>query len=258
MADSWRTEVTSELMHVDDCQLYAAEPYSLVANVRTAFDAVQLLRDVSRSHGYLYFCVLSVPATCIAHDTSISRFSTVSSVPAELMAEIDRLNRAEGSEDTSIFAKLHGRVTPLSYRVGEDADAAGEWDRLYRRFGISGGVYFPVYDNRGNMQAVSYHGDRGSPGIDEIARLSLFSQLIVERLAVVTANVDGAPRVNLTPRETEVLRWTAEGKTSNEIAIITGLSEHTVNHYVTLATQKLGCSNRTQAVVRAIRLGLFA
>ena len=43
-----------------------------------------------------------------------------------------------------------------------------------------------------------------------------------------------------------------------EIAVIAGLSEHTVNHYVTLATQKLGCSNRTQAVVRAIRLGMFS
>lgn len=245
-------------MHLDDSPLFAIEPYSLVANVRTAFDAVQLLRNVSRSYQFLYFCVLTVPSTGMTQDTAISRLSTVSSLPAELMAEIDRLHRAEGSEDTSVFAKLQGRVTPLSYRVGRDPGAASDWDRLYDRFRISGGVYFPVHDNRGNLQAVSYHGDRSALDVDEVARLGLFSALMVERLSHVTANADGPSRVNLTPRETEVLRWTAEGKTSSEIAVITGLSEHTVNHYVTLATQKLGCSNRTQAVVRAIRLGLFS
>lgn len=245
-------------MHLDDTPLYAEEPYSLVANVRTAFDAVQLLRNVSRSYQFQYFCVLTVPSTGVIHDTSISRLSTVSSLPAELMAEIDRLNRADGSEHSSIFARIQGRITPLSYRVDGNSDASNEWDQVYQRFNISGGIYFPVHDSRGNLQAVSYHGDRQPLQVDELARLGLFSMLIVERLGVVTANTETHARVSLTPRETEVLRWTAEGKTSNEIAVIAGLSEHTVNHYVTLATQKLGCSNRTQAVVRAIRLGMFS
>ena len=42
-----------------------------------------------------------------------------------------------------------------------------------------------------------------------------------------------------------------------EIADITGLCDNTVNEYFASARRKLGASNRTQAVVRAITLGLI-
>ncbi|MFP3803129.1 response regulator transcription factor, partial [Paraburkholderia sp. SIMBA_027] len=53
------------------------------------------------------------------------------------------------------------------------------------------------------------------------------------------------------------LNWTAAGKTSAEIADILGLSEHTVNHYLNRATKKLDTVNRTQAVAKALRIGLI-
>ena len=61
----------------------------------------------------------------------------------------------------------------------------------------------------------------------------------------------------LTARETECLQWVAAGKTSNEIALITGLSEHTVNHYLASACRKLDAVNRIQAAVKAVRAGLI-
>lgn len=67
-----------------------------------------------------------------------------------------------------------------------------------------------------------------------------------------------AGSAKLTPRETECLVWTARGKTSQEIAIIAGLSVHTVNHYLATASVKLGAVNRTQAVVRAMLADLFS
>jgi len=56
----------------------------------------------------------------------------------------------------------------------------------------------------------------------------------------------------LTLREREVLRWTAAGKTSGEIATILGISERTVTFHVTRTLQKLNSVNRTQAVVTAM------
>ena len=50
---------------------------------------------------------------------------------------------------------------------------------------------------------------------------------------------------------------TAAGKTSVEIAEILTLSEHTINHYLNRATKKLDAVNRTQAVAKALRLGLI-
>ena len=51
----------------------------------------------------------------------------------------------------------------------------------------------------------------------------------------------------LTPRETEVLSWVAQGKTNREIAIILGLAAGTVKFYVERILAKLGCETRTAA-----------
>jgi DNA-binding CsgD family transcriptional regulator len=52
-----------------------------------------------------------------------------------------------------------------------------------------------------------------------------------------------------------VLGWIAFGKSSREAAIIMGISEHTVNDYIASAITKLGASNRTEAVMRAVLTG---
>ena len=62
---------------------------------------------------------------------------------------------------------------------------------------------------------------------------------------------------HLSPREIDVLRWTAEGKTSAEIALIMNLSERTVNFHVNNAVAKLDASNKTAATIKASLLGLL-
>jgi DNA-binding CsgD family transcriptional regulator len=62
---------------------------------------------------------------------------------------------------------------------------------------------------------------------------------------------------DLTQREIDCLNWTAAGKTSVEISDILSLSEHTVNHYLNRATKKLDTVNRTQAVAKALRMGII-
>jgi DNA-binding NarL/FixJ family response regulator len=61
----------------------------------------------------------------------------------------------------------------------------------------------------------------------------------------------------LTPREYEVLRLLAEGKTNGEMAYILGISLSTVKFHIENIIGKLGASDRTQAAVRAIELGLL-
>ena len=68
--------------------------------------------------------------------------------------------------------------------------------------------------------------------------------------------IDPEPPV-LGNREFQVLTWTSQGKTSFEIAKILNLSENTINNYVVNVTKKLGASNRTHAVSKAIHLGLI-
>lgn len=58
---------------------------------------------------------------------------------------------------------------------------------------------------------------------------------------------------DLTDREIECLSWIGEGKTSDEIALIIGISRNTVNNYITSIMNKTGARTRSEAVAFAIR-----
>ena len=61
----------------------------------------------------------------------------------------------------------------------------------------------------------------------------------------------------LSDRERECLIWVSEGKTTDEVALILGVSGNTVNSYITHAIQKLSASNRAMAIATAIRSGII-
>jgi len=63
-------------------------------------------------------------------------------------------------------------------------------------------------------------------------------------------NAASAAGAGVTPREHEVLRWAAAGKTDRQIAAILGLSARTVQKHLENAYVKLGVENRTAAVAR--------
>ena len=65
------------------------------------------------------------------------------------------------------------------------------------------------------------------------------------------------PTEPLTPRETEVLALLAEGRSNREIALALTISPHTAKFHVDRILLKLDASSRTDAVVRAVRLGLL-
>lgn len=61
----------------------------------------------------------------------------------------------------------------------------------------------------------------------------------------------------LTGRQVEVLRWTADGKTSDEIAQILDISKRTVNFHIRNASTRLHANNKNSAVALASRLGIL-
>ncbi len=61
----------------------------------------------------------------------------------------------------------------------------------------------------------------------------------------------------LTPREEEVLQLLAEGLSNKAVALQLGISDHTVKFHVNAILGKLGAQSRTEAVVRATRMGLL-
>ncbi len=62
---------------------------------------------------------------------------------------------------------------------------------------------------------------------------------------------------NLTPRELDVLRLIAAGKSNREIADTLFITVHTTNHHVARILAKLECRNRAAAAALAFRWGLI-
>ncbi len=71
----------------------------------------------------------------------------------------------------------------------------------------------------------------------------------------MVAPLEDLPLEGLTDREREVLQLMAEGLSNKSIAFRLEISEHTVKFHVNGILRKLGAQSRTDAVVRATRLG---
>ena len=62
----------------------------------------------------------------------------------------------------------------------------------------------------------------------------------------------------LTPRETEILNYIAQGYLNKQIALVLGISEQTIKNHVTSVLRKLNANARTEAVIVGLKQGLIS
>jgi DNA-binding NarL/FixJ family response regulator len=74
--------------------------------------------------------------------------------------------------------------------------------------------------------------------------------------AVQMLREEGAPRLQLTPRESEVLELVVKGMSNREIADALSVTEGTVKSFINSILGKLGVRDRTQAATLALQRGL--
>ncbi len=82
----------------------------------------------------------------------------------------------------------------------------------------------------------------------------------IAHLALSRALIEKATHsqsIGLTRREIEVLKWTGDGKSAQEIADILNVTKHVVDFHIKNAIHKLQTANKTAAVVKAAMLGLL-
>lgn len=68
--------------------------------------------------------------------------------------------------------------------------------------------------------------------------------------------VEACQQVHLTEREQEVLHWLVQGAANDEIAQRLYITVATVKAHLTAIFEKLSVTSRTQAIVKALKLGL--
>ncbi|RVJ03755.1 LuxR family transcriptional regulator [Sinorhizobium meliloti] len=106
-----------------------------------------------------------------------------------------------------------------------------------------------------NMSPVEWSAYRRCHLRDFQLAANLFHASMLEHSAMAGALDERDLR--LTGRETEVLTWSAAGKSYWEIATILGISERTVRFFMTNARRKLNVVSNTQAVAHAVRHALI-
>lgn len=78
----------------------------------------------------------------------------------------------------------------------------------------------------------------------------------VQKQLIRRATGQFLPHEDLTPRELDILKEIARGKSNKLIAFELGLTEGTVKGYVSTVLSKLGVNDRTQAALYAVKNGL--
>jgi DNA-binding CsgD family transcriptional regulator len=156
---------------------------------------------------------------------------------------------------SKIVAKLKDSVLPVSSEqlLFARAEKEGVESRIAGVFyddGFACNLGVSLYDARGRQYLFMLSGSDCSEA--ELADLVFDLMTALDDLTR-----GGSDFKLLSPREIECLRWSAAGKSSEEIGIILNLSGHTVTAYLKTAMKKLRVTTRVQAVVTAYRLKLL-
>jgi DNA-binding CsgD family transcriptional regulator len=140
----------------------------------------------------------------------------------------------------------------------ESAAANQGNDRLtahFRGHGLKDTFAFALHDMHLRHFIFAFSGERvrlaREEAMQQVFRAMEFLELFAQQ------NPVKPPMESLSSREIECLRWSAAGKSSEEIAIILDLSAHTVIGYLKSAMRKLDSVNRMQAIARALRYRLL-
>ena len=148
---------------------------------------------------------------------------------------------------------------PITYLAN---DAIDIWE-TQAPFGYRNGIAMALHLPEGRHFTLGVDRDQALPTDSNeltrmVAELQLFAVHAQDTAMRVLVSAPLQPeRPALRPRELEILRWTMDGKTAWEVAAVLALTERTVVMHLQNAMEKLGCTSKHQAVLKALRLGLI-
>lgn len=125
------------------------------------------------------------------------------------------------------------------------------------------GLTIPIRGRGPEAALFSINSDLSDADWSDLKRQSMRDlQLLAHYFHQMVVRVEGGQISHyeslLSPREKECLQWAAAGKTIWETSEILNVSERAVRLYLDIARHKLECLNKTQAVGKAVALGIVS
>lgn len=227
--------------HMMDIPLHAGPEMDRAIN-RTDF--FRLFKSVCRASGFDSFLLAQ-------HIERGARFDPTSSFLLTTVPDHEKpaLARALSEDKGEIASRMFATASPFTSGLSFET-LSGEADPSLTTCTL----VIPLHSPEGKRFWLLLAGKRPQPGRRELAELMLDAMRIFARFH--DKILVGESAAQLTAREVEVVRWTSEGKTSADIAIILGLSEHTVISHITSAARKLKAVNRVHMIAIAVRKGI--
>lgn len=199
--------------------------------------------------------------TIVDHPVGDTEFVTTHNAPA---AFVEALDDASGWKVDPVMQHCKRQSVPIIWDQSTyvSAGQGPKWE-AQARFGFRTGICLALHLPEGRHFMIGVDRDQALPKdrvevTRMVAELQLFAVhaqdtamrvLVPERLQM--------ERPKLTPRELDSLRWTMDGKTAWEVGSLMGITERTAVFHINSATHKLKCTNKHQAVLKALRLGLL-
>jgi DNA-binding CsgD family transcriptional regulator len=199
--------------------------------------------------------------TMIERGLGRSELITVDNTPSDY---VERYSDAQSGRRDPVLQHCKRQTMPMIWDQATYVEnGAGDLWEQQASYGYRTGIAMALHLPEGKHFWFGVDRDQPLPANPNelqriVADLQLFAvhaQDSAMRLLVPLAEQPERP--SLTPRELEVLRWTMDGKTAWEVGAVLGISERTAVLHVCNAMRKLGCANKHQAVLKALRLGLI-
>ncbi|MEF3102508.1 LuxR family transcriptional regulator [Raoultella ornithinolytica] len=216
-------------------------------------EVYNLLQQQAQGLEYDYF------ALCVRHPVPFTRpkVTLQTTYPQAWMAHyqaenyfaIDPVLRPEN------FLRGH-----LPWNDGLFRDAPELWDGA-RDHGLVKGITQCLTLPNHAQGFLSVSGQNRSTGLYPADELEMRLRMLIELSLLTLLRLQDAmvmpPEMKFSRRELEILKWTAEGKTSAEVAIILSISENTVNFHQKNMQRKFNAPNKTQIACYAVATGLI-
>lgn len=232
--------------------LESSGPYTLgaVTGVRSRADLSAFLMQLTADTGAQSYMLFSVLHERERHTGQIISSNWI--YDAIELCGLDFITRLAG------LATDIGQL-PRSVRTDEAPDLPGVMDgetaRILSVLGHRELFVLKLAVGRRRYFLVLSSGEPGSARAEQLGRAQLNCCYVLSSMhATLSAATVRDP---LSERERECLSWVSEGKTTEEVALILGVSANTINAYVASAMQKLSASNRPMAIATAIRSGII-
>lgn len=222
--------------------------------MKTRQATAELLDHLTRELGFEYYHVVTVRHPGLGN-------AILSSAPEEWLEKYwrERFDRID-----PILIRAREIMAPFVFDFEHEGKVArGPHQIFYSsadEAGMRAGICMPVIAQFSDLFTLSlFTGDVTLPRKYQLQPVLSANAVALLHMCVEATEVTStrAPSIELTARQSMVLKWAAEGKTTQEIALLENMTHHNVNFHMKNIRRKLKTVTLPQTTALATKLRLI-